>query len=194
MIPDPGPSPSSGPAGHLPPLGEGQDAPPAPSPGTPVGAEAPGDPHSAPPATTATSIPNSELHIPDPPASPDPIRAHFDALCAQEAALRADFPDFRLSAALQDPAFLRLTAPGLGIEPRQAWLALHPEALIRRAAEGTAAALARSLASGARRPREGGGSGGAALSLDPRRMPPADREALKRRIHDAAALGEKIYP
>ena len=124
----------------------------------------------------------------------DPLRAHFDRLCAQGEALRAEFPDFDLGAALRDPDFLRLTAPGLGIDPRRAWLALHPEILERRAARSSAAALARSLASAAARPREGGGQGGGALETDYRRLPRAEQQRLKQRIYDAAALGEKIYP
>lgn len=131
---------------------------------------------------------------PDDNSERDPIRAHYDRLCAQGEALRAEFPDFDLAAALHDPDFLRLTAPGLGIDPRRAWLALHPEILERRAARSSAAALARSLASAAARPREGGGQGGGALGTDYRRLSRAEQQRLKRRIYDAAALGEKIYP
>ena len=122
------------------------------------------------------------------------IRAHFDALCAQAPALEAEFPDFSLAAALRDADFVRLTAPGMGVEPRRAWLALHPESLRRRAAEESAAALARSLASGASRPREGGGQTGAALRTDYRSLPRSEQLRLKQRIYNAAALGEKIYP
>ena len=75
------------------------------------------------------------------PPAPD-LRAHFDALWAASERLAAEFDDFDPAAALHDPDFLRLTAPGLGVEPRRAWLALHPESLQRR----TAAALGLSRA------------------------------------------------
>ena len=122
------------------------------------------------------------------PPAPD-LRAHFDALWAASERLAAEFDDFDPAAALHDPDFLRLTAPGLGVEPRRAWLALHPESLQRRTAE----ALGRSLASCAARPREGG-RGGALPETDYRSLSRAEQQRLKERIHRAAALGEKIYP
>ena len=122
------------------------------------------------------------------PPAPD-LRAHFDALWAASEALAEEFDDFDPAAALHDPDFLRLTAPGLGVEPRRAWLALHPESLQRRTAE----ALGRSLASCAARPREGG-RGGALPETDYRSLSRAEQQRLKERIHRAAALGEKIYP
>ena len=134
-------------------------------------------PHSAP------RVPPSTL-----PPAPD-LRAHFDALWAASERLAAEFDDFDPEAALRDPDFLRLTAPGLGVEPRRAWLALHPESLQRR----TADALRRSLASCAARPREGG-RGGALPETDYRSLSRAEQQRLKERIHRAAALGEKIYP
>ena len=131
------------------------------------------------------------------------LYSHYAALCAQEAALRAEFPDFRLAEALRDPAFLRLTAPATGVPPRAAWLALHPEALERRAehrarqqaAEDARRQLALAVSAGSLRPREGGGQQAAALlESDPRRLPPRARQELRQRILDAAARGEKIYP
>ena len=127
---------------------------------------------------SAFRIPNSEF-----------LRAHFDALWAASERLAAEFDDFDPEAALRDPDFLRLTAPGLGVEPRRAWLALHPESLQRR----TADALRRSLASVAARPREGG-RGGALPERDYRSLSRTEQQRLKERIHRAAALGEKIYP
>ena len=155
----------------------------------PVGAGADPTTGGASPAPTETGetsetgnsafrIPNSEF-----------LRAHFDALWAASERLAAEFDDFDPEAALHDPDFLRLTAPGLGVEPRRAWLALHPESLQRR----TADALRRSLASVAARPREGG-RGGALPERDYRSLSRTEQQRLKERIHRAAALGEKIYP
>ena len=123
----------------------------------------------------------------------DPIESHFAALLRQGEELRAQDPDFDLEEALRDADFLRLTAPGMGVSVRQAWLALHGEALLRRRSESREM-LARAVSAGALRPREGGGSGAALLSPDPRSMDPRSRAELKRRIFDAAVRGEKIYP
>ena len=127
------------------------------------------------------------------------IRAHLDSLYAQAEALREEFPDFDLDAALRDPDFLRLTAPGLGVDLRRAYYALHREDLdsraARRAAEETRRRLARSLASGGLRPREGGGQeAAAALASDYRSLSRPQQLQLKQRIIEAAARGEKIYP
>ena len=125
--------------------------------------------------------------------------AHLDSLRRQAEALREEFPDFDLDAALRDPDFLRLTAPGLGVDLRRAYYALHREDLdsraARRAAEETRRRLARSLASGGLRPREGGGQeAAAALASDYRSLSRPQQLALKQRIIEAAARGEKIYP
>jgi len=125
--------------------------------------------------------------------------AHLDSLYAQAEALREEFPDFDLDAALRDPDFLRLTAPGLGVDLRRAYYALHREDLdsraARRAAEETRRRLARSLASGGLRPREGGGQeAAAALASDYRSLSRPQQLQLKQRILEAAARGEKIYP
>ena len=125
--------------------------------------------------------------------------AHLDSLRRQAEALREEFPDFDLDAALRDPDFLRLTAPGLGVDLRRAYYALHREDLdsraARRAAEETRRRLARSLASGGLRPREGGGQeAAAALASDYRSLSRPQQLQLKQRILEAAARGEKIYP
>ena len=131
-----------------------------------------------------------------PTPSPDPaILSHLGSLRAQEAELRREIPDFRLEDAFQDTDFLRLTSPTVGISVRRAYFALHAPEMERRAAEESARRLAQSVASGARRPREGGGHTAAALTAaDPARLDPAQRRALKERITAAAARGEKIYP
>ena len=155
---------------------------------------APTETEETDPSNSAFEIPNSSL----PGSAPDPeleaLYRHFERLRAQTQALGREIPDFDPALALRDPDFLRLTAPGVGMDPRRAWLALHPELLERRAARESAAALARSLASSASRPREGGGGAGAALAADYRSLPRAEQQRLKERILQAASRGEKIYP
>ena len=127
------------------------------------------------------------------------LHAHYDALRRQGEELEREFSDFDLDAALKDPAFVRLTAPGIGVPPRQAWLALHPEKLERgavaRAAAVSRQALARAVSAGSLRPREGGGySRAAPVRADYRSMNRSEQEALKDRIRAAAAQGRKLYP
>ena len=152
----------------------------------PVRSEKPGDP------STPLRSAQDDSAIPD-------YRSHFASLVAQGEALREELPGFDLDAALHDPAFLRLTAPGLGVGVREAWCALHREAFeeraARRGAEEAKALLARTAAQGALRPREGGGLDAAALtSPDPRALSRGARERLRDEIRAAAARGEKLYP
>ena len=131
---------------------------------------------------------------------PDPgIMNHLRSLHAQAEELKRDFPDFDLDAALHDPAFLRLTAPALGVGVREAFYALNRPRLdalaAAKAAEESKALLARAVSGGAQRPREGGGSGAAALLRSDYAALPRERQlALKQRIREAAARGEKMYP
>ena len=118
------------------------------------------------------------------------LRAHLAALAAEAAAI----PGFDLAAALRDPDFVRLTAPGVGVGVRRAWDALHGDQLRRAAAEESARLLAQSVAQGLARPREGGGQSGAPLALDYRSLSRSEQIRLKERIVAAAARGEKIYP
>ena len=127
------------------------------------------------------------------PPSPSPplLRAHFARLCAEADALHRADPGFDLDSALRDPAFVRLTAPDVGVPVADAWYALHrreyAETLRRESLEQAAAAVA----SGSLRPREGGrASGGELLGTDPRRMTAAQRAELRDRIK----RGERVYP
>ena len=53
------------------------------------------------------------------------LRAHFARLCAEADALHRADPGFDLDTALRDPAFVRLTAPDVGVPVADAWYALH---------------------------------------------------------------------
>ena len=119
------------------------------------------------------------------------LRAHFARLCAEADALHRADPGFDLDTALRDPAFVRLTAPDVGVPVADAWYALHrreyAETLRRESLEQAAAAVA----SGSLRPREGGRtSGGELLGTDPRHMTAAQRAELRDRIK----RGERVYP
>ena len=138
---------------------------------------------------TSSQTGRGNPHPPSP--SPPLLRAHFARLCAEADALHRADPGFDLDSALRDPAFVRLTAPDVGVPVADAWYALHrreyAETLRRESLEQAAAAVA----SGSLRPREGGrASGGELLGTDPRHMTAAQRAELRDRIK----RGERVYP
>lgn len=113
------------------------------------------------------------------------LRAHFDSLQRQANDLRRQFPDFDLGRALEDPVFLRLTAPGIGVSLEDAYYATHRNQLRQNIAQA-----ARS------RPQENG-TGAAApavTAFDYRHASAQQREELKKAIRAAKARGEKLYP
>ena len=117
-----------------------------------------------------------------------PAAAPEEAQKPAPPSLRAHFA---LDSALRNPAFVRLTAPDVGVPVADAWYALHrreyAETLRRESLEQAAAAVA----SGSLRPREGGrASGGELLGTDPRHMTAAQRAELRDRIK----RGERVYP
>ena len=104
-------------------------------------------------------------------------------------------PDFDLLRELEDPAFLRLTAPHSGVSLADAYYARHRAERERETARRSLEAVSRSLLSGGARPRELRETGaGARFTGDPRQMSKAEREALKKRILEAKAQGRKIGP
>lgn len=128
------------------------------------------------------------------------FRAHFDALERQAQEMKGLFPDFDLLRALDDPAFARMTAPDVGIRVEDAYYALHRDeiqsAVMQVAAQKTAQMISDSIRSGKMRPSENGtqAQGASVSAFDYRAATPAQRTALKKRIRDAAARGEKVYP
>ena len=53
------------------------------------------------------------------------MREHFRSLAEQEAELKKTVPDFDLQKELQNPTFLRMTAPGSGLRVADVYFALH---------------------------------------------------------------------
>jgi len=152
-------------------------------------------PQTLPASGAAARLPSeAEGHVETPPA-PD-YRGHLASLAVQAESLRAELPGFSLREALEDPDFLRMTSPAVGLSVRRAWYALHGAELRRAAAEEAARGVTAGIASGALRPREGGRglAAGALVESDPRRWSRARREDVRRRVLEAAARGEKVYP
>ena len=123
------------------------------------------------------------------------LRNRFDELQAQAQELAKKIPGFDLSAEMGNPAFLELTKPGSPVTVEMAYYALHPEfrqaeaaSVAKRATE----AVASSVRAGATRPQEAGTQAASVVSVPYSKMSKEDREALKRRIHEAAARGEHL--
>lgn len=123
------------------------------------------------------------------------IEQHYNSLMQQGEQLKALYPGFNLDAELQNPAFVRLTAPGVGVDVRTAYEVVHREEMrgaeMQFAAQKSAQKIAASVQANARRPAENGmsGSTGAVTKSDPSTLTKADRAEIKRRV----ARGEKIY-
>ena len=128
------------------------------------------------------------------------IRNHFMSLEQQGEALKKVFPTFDLRTELKNPAFARMTSPNVGISIEDAYYAVHRNeiqtAAMQATAQATAQKISNSIQAGARRPDENGVSGQApsVTTFDYRNASPQQREALKKRIREAAARGEKLYP
>lgn len=128
-------------------------------------------------------------------------REHIAKLFEEGEALKKIFPDFDLRRELQNPAFARMTAPGKGLmSVEDAYRAVHRAALEKAAHEETVRRtteqITASIRAGTHRPDEAGADGQSPSSpkFDYRNASPAEREAFKKKIRDAAAVGQKIYP
>lgn len=128
------------------------------------------------------------------------IQQHIQSLETQGEALKKTFPNFDLRTELQNPSFARMTSPNVGISVEDAYYAVHRKeiqaAAMQVTAQKAAQKISNSIQSGQRRPAEAGASGQApsVTTFDYRQASKAEREALKQRIRDAAARGEKVYP
>ena len=120
-------------------------------------------------------------------------REHLAELLRQEAELKGSFPDFDLLAALEDPAFIKLTAPHTGLSLEDAYYALHRREIGEATARRSLEAASSTVRAGLSRPRElNGRQGATASAADPRQMSKEQREALKKRIYEAKAQGKKL--
>lgn len=128
------------------------------------------------------------------------IQQHLIKLEQQGEALKKVFPNFDLRTELQNPAFARMTSPNVGISVEDAYYAVHRNEIQsvtnQVIAQKTAQKISNAIQSGSRRPDESGVSSQApsVSTFDYRSASRDQREALKKRIRDAAARGEKLYP
>lgn len=124
------------------------------------------------------------------------IQQHIMKLEQQAEEMKKVFPNFDLRTELQNPAFVRMTSPNVGVSVEDAYYAIHRKeiqfASMQVAAQKTAEKVSKSIQAGSRRPNENGTSGQApsVTTFDYRNASPEQRKALKDRIRS----GEKIYP
>lgn len=120
-------------------------------------------------------------------------REQLERLHQQEEALRQRVPDFDLARELENPAFLRLTAPHTGLSLEEAYYAAHHRELGQRLAQASLESAVQAVSAGRARPRElRGGQSASIGGNDPRQMTREQREELKKRIYQARAQGKKL--
>lgn len=128
------------------------------------------------------------------------IEQHIAKLQREEEEMKKVFPTFNLRQELKNPVFVRMTSPGVGLSVEDAYYAIHrneiQSASMQAAALKTREKVANAIASNSNRPQENGTSSRApsVTTFDYRKATREQREDLKRRIREAAARGEKLYP
>lgn len=128
------------------------------------------------------------------------LRRHFGKLQQQSEAMKQAYPQFDLQKELKNPAFVRLTAPNVGLSVEDAYCTVHRRELqaaaMQFSAQTTAQRISSAIQSGSRRPQENGTSSHApsVTTFDYKNASREQREALKQQIRLAAARGEKLYP
>ena len=116
-------------------------------------------------------------------------RRHFEDLVRQGEELKAKIPNFDLDREMQDPRFVRMTAPGGGWSVEQAFNAVHHDALVKLATEQAARqasqALSNSIQSGKSIPAENGSVQRTAVGTTPKlysQMTPEERAIYKQNL------------
>ena len=129
------------------------------------------------------------------------ISQHYAQLEQQGEELKKIFPNFDLRKELQNPSFVRMTAPGKGImSVEDAYRAVHRNEIDAAAsqiiAQKTAEKISNAIASGSRRPNESGTSSQApsVSTFDYSKASREQREAFKADLRARMARGEKVYP
>ncbi len=122
------------------------------------------------------------------------LRQHFARLTRQGEELKQTFPDFDLMREMQNPAFVRMTAPGTGVSVKDAFYAVHGEDIQRESMQYAAIQAGRRIAAsvqaGASRPVENGiqAASPVMIGIDIRGMNKKQREEYRRRIHSGETI------
>lgn len=119
------------------------------------------------------------------------LREHYVRLAQQAEALKAVYPDFDLAREMQNPDFVRLTAPGVDIDPGTAYEIIHRRDLQKDVRAAERRRISRAIQSGSYRPAENALAGSHAstpVHTDPRNLSTEDRKDIHRRV----ARGERV--
>ncbi len=123
------------------------------------------------------------------------FQSHIQSLVEQGEKLKEVFPGFNLQAEFNNPEFVRLTSPEVGLDVETAYRVIHKDEidknLMQSALKKGARQVSNAVQAGIMRPSENGvgGAGGAVvLSSDPRDW---DKKVLKQ-IAEDAKRGKKI--
>ena len=128
------------------------------------------------------------------------MEQHIAKIHQQAEEMKKVFPNFDLRTEMQNPAFVRMTHPNVGMSVEAAYHAIHYKELQAAAmqvtAQKTAQKISNSIQSGSRRPSENGTSGQApsVTTFDYSKASPEQRKAFKQYIRSEAAHGRKVYP
>lgn len=119
------------------------------------------------------------------------LREHYSRLARRAEALRDSYPDFDLADEMRDPVFARLTAPGVDLDPADAYEVVHRHSLAEARRRADLQRAAQAVFSGSLRPSESALSGVYAsvpVKTDPRSLSPDDRRDIRRRVE----RGERV--
>lgn len=128
------------------------------------------------------------------------LQDHFKKIQRQSEDLKKVFPEFDLRTELQNPTFVRLTSPGVGLSVEDAYHTIHRKEILARGmqvtAQQTKEQISNAIQAGSMRPDESGVTGQSAsvTTFDYSKASRQQREDLKKQIRAAAARGEKLYP
>ena len=157
------------------------------------------------------TAPENEAPAPEPEVeqeeAPAPNYDEYIAVLIKDCAVFSEMePEFEAEAEFQNPRFVYLTSPAVGLTVAEAFYAIHgaelrqretlrERAAIEYSAKETARRIAAAKESRKLRPTEGALTQSASLSaFDYAHASREQREAFKNRIRLAAASGEKIFP
>ncbi len=128
------------------------------------------------------------------------LQIHYAGIRRQAETFAQKCPGFDLDKELENPAFVKLTAPGVAFSVEDAYNFVHREeiaqAAMRAATEDARKNMANAIRSGTMRPAENGSNSAApsVTTIDWRTASPQQRQAMRDRIRLAEARGEKLYP
>ena len=124
------------------------------------------------------------------------IENHFRNLVQQGEELKKKFPNFDLQKELQNPAFFRMTQPGVGLRVEDAYFAVHHNELApQMMAYGMQRAktqMGQTLQAQQKRPQEGAmrpqGQAAEVMKIDPSKMTRKEREEIRRQVR----IGKRV--